>query len=206
MELEAKIPWIVKRRHDPGGLLSFSECVELMNWAGACGRLVTALEVGHFRGLSTLMLLRGLPEGSTLVTVDHHRGDVHVARGHSSPSAFMSTIGKHGDLLDRVKLAAAFIPYQQLLTMHPGPYDFVFYDGQHTPEDCEEFWRRVQLSPNCILCYDDADWECMQRLGELAEADNFKDVTRLVLQRLEDDKNADETYTLRVLRREVDHG
>ena len=64
-------------REQTGGLLSATECAELAHWAREAGRC-DALEVGHYTGLSTVVLLHGLTDGSRLTTIDHHKGDNYV--------------------------------------------------------------------------------------------------------------------------------
>jgi len=60
------------------GLLAYREC-EVLAEAAAAGEVRVALEVGHYGGLSTVVLLKTLPTGSTLVTIDHHEGDSWTA-------------------------------------------------------------------------------------------------------------------------------
>ena len=83
-----------------------------------------------------------------------------------------------------------------------GPYDLVFYDGDHTPQAANEFWDiyESQLGSPVLLLYDDADWQEMSRFGERAEAAGFRDTTRLPLYR-KSGKNNPETYTMRIMLR-----
>ena len=56
------------------GPLSVAECQALAKLA-ASTTTTRALEVGHYLGLSTAVLLDSLPPGCELVTIDHHQGD-----------------------------------------------------------------------------------------------------------------------------------
>jgi len=156
-----------------------------------------ALEVGHWHGLSTACLLQSLPSEVALVTVDHHRGDDHVAAVRSED--FLANVAGYVRGRD---FEPVFVDYREALTWYWGPWSFVFYDAAHSEEDCNRFWSMVRrcLSPGCIVCWDDADWREMSDLGTLCENDGLEDVTRLPIKRLSGDKSNKDTYTLRVMR------
>ena len=56
------------------GPLSVRECDVLAALASST-KASRALEVGHYLGLSTSVLLQSLPARCELITVDHHQGD-----------------------------------------------------------------------------------------------------------------------------------
>lgn len=140
-----------------GGLLSPIECAELAHFASrATG---PALEVGNYTGLSTIVISRALPTGTPFVTVDPHVWRI-------TGDTFADNVNRWGGPVQSV--AATF---QDFLAGYAGPpFSFVFYDGPHTPEDCEAFWAGVKphLADDVVICWDDADWPTMTRLAELA--------------------------------------
>ena len=135
-------------------------------------------------------------------TIDHHQGDSVVSA--TAIGDFETNIARFRDD-DRVNLLTC---YAAMADVFPAmaedvKFDFVFYDADHTAEACEEFWKGVEphLPCECRLLYDDADWDGMVRLGELAEAAGFQDVTPRPLHRASGDKSSPSTYTLRVMAR-----
>lgn len=195
--------WKDLRRKVPGGL-SVSELHELCYWA--CGfQPHEALEVGHWNGLSTVALLHALPGGCRFTTIDHHLGDDKISR--SSRDTFLMSVADNATVANLSSFHVDFRDWKEALDPRfmdsEVRYDFVFYDAQHTTEASSRFWSSINwlIDSTCLLLYDDADWDGMKPLGDLAIGEGFEDVTRRPLQRLPGDKNNPETYTLRVLRR-----
>lgn len=154
-----------------GGLLSPTECAELGSWAlRAKG---DALEVGHYTGLSTSVLLACLPRSVSLWTVDNH------SWRPGTRESFDQNVKEH---IDR-DFHPVFADFRE--TDIPGPFSFVFYDGPHSAPDCEAFWERFsrKFADQCVLLFDDADWPTMDRLRELAAAAGFTVVTEKPLAR-----------------------
>lgn len=187
---------------DIAGALSEAECAALGHLArGAEGH---ALEVGHYLGRSTAVLLMALPPEVPLVTIDHHHGDdwcpetdVSVFRANVEPfigdREFMDV---EGDML------AVVSGLEQIKTFGP-PYGFVFYDADHSKHAVVDWWNayRSLLAPSCTLAYDDADWEDQSILGELAKADGFRSIREREFYRGPEDKRDPETFTLEVMQR-----
>lgn len=189
---------------DIAGALSEAECAALAHVArGATGN---ALEVGHYLGRSTAVLLMALPPDVPLVTIDHHRGDdwcpetdVSVFRANVEPFVggreFMDV---EGDML------AAVSGLEQLPDFGP-PYGFVFYDSDHTEAAVSAWWAayRELLAPSCTLVFDDADWADQSILTALAVSDGFRSIRSRDLYRGPEDKRDPETFTLEVMRRDA---
>lgn len=179
------------------GPLSVAECQKLSELAAAT-ETVRALEVGHYLGLSTAVLLDSLPPGCELVTIDHHQGDEWCPA--TSPDDFLSNVNPFiGDRLfvfvnDDMRAALPTVG---------GGFGFVFYDADHTASAVAEFWDRAAglLAERCLLVFDDADWAEQSTLRDLAEADGFKVVTGVRFHRGDHDKSDPETYTLEVMER-----
>lgn len=178
------------------GALSLAECEALARSADFARE--RALEIGHYHGRSTAVLLESLPAGIPLVTVDHHRGDpwssgvpVDVFLKHIAPYT--------GERLMQFVEA----DMREALTWLPSGFDFVFYDADHSAEGVADFWKLVLplLARKCTLVFDDADWDEQSTLTALAEADGFVSVRSRDFYRGEKDKRDPETYTLEVMRR-----
>lgn len=179
------------------GPLSHTECEVLGDLASAT-TATRALEVGHYLGLSTSVLLEHLPAGVELVTIDHHQGDEWCPP--TSFATFEENVAPY--VGDRAFRAID----QDMRTALPdldGRFGFVFYDADHTASAVADFWDHVTplLADECTLVFDDADWLEQSTLRDLAEADGFKVVTDRAFVRGEDDKHDPDTYTLEVMRR-----
>lgn len=148
------------------GLMSAQECEELARWASmaACG---VALEVGHYTGLSTCVLLDSLPPTMPLITVDARKWRPEAAE----------VFDKYTPQFERDRPMRVFVePFQSLIPRIADPIGFVFYDADHTAAGNRQFWSLVRehLADDCIVVYDDADWEGPATLQPLAEEDGFK--------------------------------
>ena len=179
------------------GPLSLTEREALATVAAAT-HARRALEVGHYLGLSTSVLLTSLPPEVELVTVDHHQGDQWCPS--TSFDTFLENVQPY--VADR-SFVTINDDMEFALPNLSGLFGFCFYDADHTAEAVETFWRvgASLLAPDCVLVFDDADWEEQSTLRTLAEADGFQVVTGREFHRPEGDKNDPETYTLEVMRR-----
>lgn len=184
------------RKQIPGAL-SVAECVKLGEIASATTG-VQVLEVGHYLGLSTAVLLTSLPVSCELVTIDHHQGDDWS--GGTSFETFLDNVAPYVGGRD-------FDPINEdMRTALPtlgGTFQFVFYDADHTAAAVADFWDLAAglLDESCTMVFDDADWVEQSTLRTLAEADGFEVVTDTPFHRGEADKHDPETYTLEVMRR-----
>lgn len=129
-----------------------------------------ALEVGHFEGRSTAVLLENLPAGCTLTTIDHHGGDRWMPA--YSPTAFYANVQPY------INRPFTFTNADMMLALHdlaPG-WDFVFYDADHELLAMSAFWAALEplLAEHCLVVFDDADWEDQGQLTDLAAAAGFE--------------------------------
>jgi predicted O-methyltransferase YrrM len=179
------------------GALSVAECVKLGEVASAT-TAKSALEVGHYLGLSTAVLLSSLPADVHLVTIDHHQGDAWS--GGTSFDEFSDNVAPY--VGDR-KFTALNEDMRTALPSLLGRFGFVFYDADHTAAAVADFWDLAAglLEPECTLVFDDADWVEQSTLRTLAEADGFQVVTDTEFHRGGGDKDNALTYTLEVMRR-----
>lgn len=179
------------------GPLSVAECQTLAEVAAAT-TATRALEVGHYLGLSTAVLLSALPDGCELVTIDHHQGD------YWCPSTSFHTFSEN---------VAPFAGAREFLALNEdmrtalpglsGAFGFVFYDADHTASAVADFWDLAAdlLATDSTLLFDDADWAEQSTLRGLAEADGFEVVTAKPFKRGGNDKHDPTTYTLEIMRR-----
>lgn len=180
-----------------GGPLSVGECEALAQIAAAT-TAKSALEVGHYLGLSTAVLLSSLPADVHLVTIDHHRGDDWC------PATSFDTFNENvAPFVGDRRFTAINDDMREALPGLLGRFGFVFYDADHTAAAVADFWELAAglLEPECTLVFDDADWVEQSTLRGLAEADGFQVVTDMPFYRPEGDKDDPETYTLEVMRR-----
>lgn len=177
------------------GPLSVHECAVLGELAAAA-TASRALEVGHYLGLSTSVLLDHLPEGCELVTIDHHKGDDWCPA--TSVVEFETNIAPHiGDRPFR----SINNDMRTVLPALEGRFGFVFYDADHTADAVTEFWKLAEplLEPECTLVFDDADWTDQGFLRVLAETDGFEVIRTEPFVRHQADKHDHNTYTLEIM-------
>lgn len=179
------------------GPLSYAECHALGDLAAAT-TAHAALEVGHYLGLSTSVLLASLPPACSFVTIDHHDGDQWCPS--TSFAEFSDNVAPY--IGDR-KFTPIKADMRDALPDLLGRFGFVFYDGDHTAAAVADFWELVEplLEDECTLCFDDADWAEQSTLRTLAEDAGFVVVTDREFHRPEGDKDDPLTYTLEVMRR-----
>lgn len=179
------------------GPLSVRECDVLASVAS--GTTATrALEVGHYLGLSTSVLLRSLPAGCELVTVDHHQGDNWTSK--TSSADFEANIAQY---LNGRPFTFVNDDMRTALPALTCRFGFVFYDADHIAQAVADFWSLAMplLEPACTLVFDDADWDDQSTLIGLAEAAGFRSVRDVPFERHEHDKGDPETFTLEIMRR-----
>jgi predicted O-methyltransferase YrrM len=177
------------------GALSATECSVLATYASqATGE--RALEVGHYTGLSSIVLLTSLPADVEFVTVDHHLGDPWAPA--TSPDTYRRTVAPY---VQGRKFAQVDADMFDALPMLAGGFGFVFYDADHRADPVRRFWELCEplCNEQCILTFDDADWEEQSTLIGLAAADGFRSVRNRGFYRGELDKKSPDTYSLEVM-------
>lgn len=179
------------------GPLSVREC-EVLAQHAADTSAERALEVGHYLGLSTAVLLEALPASCELVTIDHHQGDQWCPA--TSADEFLANVEPY---VGGRTFTFVNDDMRSALPALDGRFGFVFYDADHTAEAVADFWTLAVglLEPDCTLIFDDADWEDQSTLVGLAESAGFVSVRSEPFVRGDDDKRDQRTYTLEVMRR-----
>lgn len=198
-----KVPRVESLRNETvhwgaqGGLLSVLECSALY-LAVAQYRPHQVLEVGHFLGLSTAVLMKALVSQGrgALITVDHHKGDAWVP--HSPEAPFLQNREKLFPEAVYLPMASQDLPDGLIRSC-----DFLFYDGDHGEEQLRFVQRASDLGGAQTIVLDDMDFrfgiECRNWLVE----EGWREVTELVPRRGTHDKADADTYTLGIFRRDA---
>jgi predicted O-methyltransferase YrrM len=142
------------------GWLSDDQALRL--WSAAAtvtppGRIV---EIGSFRGRSTIVLACGAPDGVEVVAIDPHGGgdrgpqeiSPDAARGEEDLEAFEANLQRAG-VRDRVRHLRA--PSQDALAELSGEIDLLYVDGAHryrpARADIDRWGARVRLGGTMLI-------------------------------------------------------
>jgi hypothetical protein len=118
------------------GWLTDAQALRLAERARALRPPASIIEIGSYRGRSTITLASSAPEGVTVVAIDPHAGDdrgprqIHgtVAQGEADHRAFMDNLERAG-VAQRVEHVR--LPSQAALATRTTPADLVYVDGAH---------------------------------------------------------------------------
>lgn len=191
---------ILSIHQDIPGALSLLECMELADAVAGASPL-SVLEVGHYLGRSTAVILSSLPMGARFWTVDHHRGD------QWAPETEIEDFCRNVEPWRAKRHDVDFLPVYEdcekwLLGLPEAQkFDLVFYDADHRAAATVAFWDliRDRLSRRCVFIYDDADWPGSKALELCARSAGYISTRRRELVRNKNDKQDPDTYTLEIL-------
>jgi predicted O-methyltransferase YrrM len=114
----------------------------------------TVVEIGRFKGGTTLMLASALPEGAELWSYDLHVALRPDLTGPQLDAELEQALARYG-LSDRVTLV---VGDSRTAVPPPRPVSLVFVDGDHTYEGARadyERWREL-VAPGAELLFHDA--------------------------------------------------
>ena len=124
------------------------------------GRIV---EIGSFRGRSTIVLARAAPDGAEVVAIDPHLGSdrgpqeiaADVPLGEEDAAAFRANLARHG-VAHRVRHVRRLS--QDALEEVPAPIDLLYVDGAHRYGPARDDVRRWggRVAPGATMLVHDA--------------------------------------------------
>jgi predicted O-methyltransferase YrrM len=179
---------------DVEGWLSDDQARRLWTGAAAVGAPGRIVEIGSFRGRSTIILASAAPEGVEVLAIDPHgggdRGPQEIAavaeRGEEDHTAFEGNLNRAGV---RERVHHVRLPSQAALGEVAGEVDLLYVDGAHryrpASEDIARWGDRVKPSGTMLvhdsfnaigvmlaqlrLLFASRTWRYVGRSGSLAE-------------------------------------
>lgn len=144
------------------GWLTDAQALRLAERARALRPPARIVEIGSYRGRSTITLASSAPDGVAVVAIDPHAGDdrgprqVHGtdAEGEADHRAFVENLARAG-IAERVEYVR--LPSQDALAAHTVRADLVYVDGAHdyraARKDLTGWGERLQ-SGGTLLVHD----------------------------------------------------
>lgn len=157
------IEQLLRRLEGIEGWLTNAQAVRLAERARALDAPARIVEIGSYRGRSTIVLASSAPEDVDVVAVDPHAGDDRGPRqirgtgaeGEADHRAFLGNLERAG-VAGRVEYVR--LPSQRALATLSGPAHLVFVDGAHdyrAARDDLTGWG-ARLEPGGVLLVHDA--------------------------------------------------
>jgi predicted O-methyltransferase YrrM len=148
---------------DVPGWLSDDQALRLWERAAALHGTGTIVEIGSYRGRSTIVLARAAGSGVEVVAIDPHAGNDRGPReirggadaGEADHRAFVENLAQAG-VAGRVRHVRA--PSQEALGAVGGPIDVLYVDGAHRYRPARDDLARwgARVAPGGTLLVHDA--------------------------------------------------
>ena len=140
--------------------MSDDQARRLWDAAGRTDAEATLVEIGSFRGRSTIVLARSAPPGARIYAIDPHGGGdrgpqeirADTVRGDADHEGFNANLAAAG-VDDRVEHIRAMSNAAQDIV--PGPVDLLYIDGAHrfrpALEDIQTWGARVPVGGTMLI-------------------------------------------------------
>ena len=145
------------------GWLSEAQADRLHETAAALTPPARIVEIGSFRGRSTIVLARAAPQGAEVIAIDPHAGtdrgpqeiETDAATGEADHERFLANLDRAG-VRERVRHVRAFS--QDALREVQGEIDVLFVDGAHRYRPaCDDITRwGARVRPNGTMLIHDS--------------------------------------------------
>lgn len=149
------------------GFLSPEEGEFLYRRAGACQGQGAVVEIGSWKGRSTVCLAAGAREGVKIYAIDPHSGSSE----HKQQMGLVNTLDEFKNNIKKAGVDREVIPLvqtsEQAAREWKGPIDLLFIDGAHEYELVKqdfELWSPFLNEGGTIAFHDSVDWLGPKRL------------------------------------------
>ncbi len=143
------------------GFLSPEEGGFLFRMAGTCKGMGAIVEIGSWKGRSTVCLAAGARDGIKIYAIDPHSGSSE----HKQQMGRIDTLGEFQDNIKKAGVGHKVIPLVKTSELAAeewqGPIEFLFIDGAHEYELVKqdfELWSPHLIEGGIIAFHDSVDW------------------------------------------------
>jgi predicted O-methyltransferase YrrM len=149
------------------GFLSQDEGEFLYRRAGSCRGPGAVVEIGSWKGRSTICLAAGACEGVKIYAIDPHSGSSE----HKQQMGLVNTLDEFKANIKKAGLDQKVIPLvktsEQAAREWQGPIEFLFIDGAHEYDLVKQdfdLWSPHLIEGGTIAFHDSVDWSGPKRL------------------------------------------
>jgi predicted O-methyltransferase YrrM len=149
------------------GFLSLEEGEFLFRSAAACRGQGAIVEIGSWKGRSTICLASGAPPDCIVYAVDPHSGSSE----HQQQMGKVNTLDEFKANIKKAGIESRVVPVvktsEQAAGEWSGPVEFLFIDGAHEYDLVKqdfELWSPHLVEGGLIAFHDSVDWSGPKRL------------------------------------------
>jgi predicted O-methyltransferase YrrM len=146
------------------------ETAELLSILARSSRARSVLEIGTSNGYSTIWLAAAVgPEGGRVISIDRSREKHKLAQDNLVATGLLQFVDlRLGDATEIVKTL-------------PGPFDFVFFDGDRTSAPGQLALLLPKLAPQALILADNALSHPQEIAGYLAMVKGLKQLQHVLI-------------------------